>query len=472
MRTSLSGASRSSSRVLAIGLDCAAPRFIFGSDAFDLPNLRSLMHEGCWGKLRSCDPPITVPAWSCMMSGKDPGTLGIYGFRNRANYSYDAMSIATGAAVQEDRVWDVASRAERDVVVIGVPQTWPVRAVRGCLLSGMLTPGTDAEFTYPPELASELREQVGEYLIDVPDFRTDEKEGLVGRIHELMNNRFDVAAYLMRSKPWDFFMMVEMGVDRLHHAFWQYADPEHPLYDPESGYEDVIEEYYLALDRRIGALLEVAGDDTTVMVVSDHGAQPLMGGFCINRWLEKEGYLVLKEPLAGPTPFSADLVDWSRTRAWGEGGYYGRVHLNLRGREPQGLVEPSEVETLRNGLIQEIEALECPNKGPMGNRVLKPEDIYANVNGIAPDLIAYFGELRWRSIGLLGCSGIFSEGNDTGPDGANHDFEGIFIMRDRAAGASGEVRGLGLLDIAPTIIDRLGMRVPDDMQGTPLRTDR
>ena len=81
-------------RVMVIGLDCAAPELIFDRWLDDLPNLKSLYESGIHGELRSCDPPITVPAWSVMMSSKSPGRLGVYGFRNRADHSYDRYSIA------------------------------------------------------------------------------------------------------------------------------------------------------------------------------------------------------------------------------------------------------------------------------------------------------------------------------------------------------------------------------------------
>ena len=457
-----------SKRVLLIGLDCAAPRFVFGPEAFELPNLQRLMASGCWGPLRSCHPPITVPAWSCMMTGKDPGTLGIYGFRNRRDHSYASMRIATGADVHEPRVWDILSDAGKKVVLVGVPQTYPVSRVNGCLVSGLLTPDTRATFTYPEDLGREVLDAVGDYIIDVPDFRTDDKESLLGRIRALMNNRFDVAEYLMESKPWDFFMVVEMGVDRLHHAFWSHADPSHPRHDPASPYRAVVREYYEEVDGRIGALCEGAGNETAVLVVSDHGAKAIYGGVRVNQWLMDEGYLVLEETPPAPVPLEKCRVDWTRTRAWGSGGYYARIHLNVRGREPQGLVEVSKYEGLRDELVRKIEGMMGPNKMLLGNRALKPEEIYATVKGVAPDLIVYYGDLHWRSIGLVGGGSVFASENDTGPDEANHDFEGIFIMNDGTARGGGSMDGLGLLDVAPTLLELMGMEVPADMQGSSI----
>ncbi len=110
---------------MVIGLDCAAPELIFDRWLDDLPNLKSICRSGLYGPLRSCDPPITVPAWSVMMSSKSPGQLGVYGFRNRADHSYERYSIANSLAIKEDRLWDILSRSGKRCIVIGVPGTVP-----------------------------------------------------------------------------------------------------------------------------------------------------------------------------------------------------------------------------------------------------------------------------------------------------------------------------------------------------------
>ena len=97
-------------RVCIIGLDCADPELVFERFADDLPTLTALRAQGMWGPLRSCHPPITVPAWSVMLSGRNPGALGIYGFRNRKDHSYDRLSIATSRDVKVPRIWDHLKR--------------------------------------------------------------------------------------------------------------------------------------------------------------------------------------------------------------------------------------------------------------------------------------------------------------------------------------------------------------------------
>src|SRR5581483_164433 len=106
-----------SAKVAVIGLDCAEPSLVFERWQDELPNLRSLVDAGIWGRLRSIDPPITVPAWSCMMSSHDPGDLGIYGFRNRKDYSYSGLAFADSRSLKVDRVWDILGRAGKHVTV-------------------------------------------------------------------------------------------------------------------------------------------------------------------------------------------------------------------------------------------------------------------------------------------------------------------------------------------------------------------
>ncbi len=460
-------------QVLVIGLDCAGPQLVFDQWRDELPNLRHLMDHGVYGELTSCTPAITVPAWSSMLTSKDPGTLGIYGFRNRADYTYDKLSIATGAAVREPRVWDILGAAGKRVIVQGVPQTYPVRPVNGCLVSCFLTPSVSNQYTYPAELRYEIDQALnGEpYEFDVKDFRTENKDWLLTQIYATSDKQFTVMRYLLDNKPWDFAMLVDIGVDRIHHGMWKFHDPTHPKHEPGNRYQNAIRDYYQHIDRQIGTLLERVPDDTLVVTVSDHGVKAMQGGLCVNEWLRREGLLVLAEEPSGEglLPFSKAQVDWSRTRVWGEGGYYARIFMNVRGREPQGLIPADEYEATRDDLAARIEAIPGPNGAPLGTRVFKPEAIYHQVNGIAPDLIVYWGDLAWRSVGSLGHGTIYTFENDTGPDDANHAQNGLFILSGGQIKHKGQrVATRQLMDIAPTILAAYGIPAPADYQGTAI----
>ena len=183
------------------------------------PISKRLLDGGAYSQMYSSTPAITVPAWSSMTSSKDPGVLGFYGFRNRSDYTYDNRYIATGLSVKEKRVWDILGEAEKQCILVGIPQTFPVRPVNGHLISSFLTPSTTnpkTQWTHPPSLRGEIEQLLAPetYDVDVPQFRTDDKAFLLKQIDDMTRKRFKVLRHLLENKPWDFFMFVEMGVDR------------------------------------------------------------------------------------------------------------------------------------------------------------------------------------------------------------------------------------------------------------------
>ena len=175
--------------------------------------------------------------------------------------------------------------------------------------------------------------------------------------------------------------------------------------------------------------------------------------------------------LASPdtaVPLREAGIDWSRTSAWGEGGYYSRIFLNVEGREPEGTVPAADYESVRDDLARRIAAIPDENGNPLGTRVHVPEEIYAEVNGVAPDLIVHFGDLFWRSVGTVGGEeGIHSFENDTGPDDANHAQHGLFVLAAPGV-APGPREGTHLLDVAPTTLELMGLDVPASMRGRSL----
>ena len=461
-----SARSSSRRRVMLIGLDCAAPELVFDRWPDDLPNLKSLYESGLHGLLRSCDPPITVPAWSVMMSSKSPGLLGVYGFRNRADHSYNKYAIANSIAIKEDRLWDILSRSGKRCIILGVPGTYPPRPLNGVLVGDFLTPSTNCNYTYPAALKHEIEQIVGEYILDVRDFRSGNKPKILADIYEMTRKRFQLARHLLATRGWDYFMMVEMGVDRIHHAFWDDMDPAHRFYIAGNQFENAIRDYYREVDREIGRLLPFANDETAVLVVSDHGAKRMDGGICVNEWLLANGYLALSEKPDRPMPLNKVKVDWSRTKAWGDGGYYARIFLNVAGREPQGTIAPADYENVRDELIAGLGAIPGENGREIGTKVFRPERLYRKVRGVAPDLMVYFGDLSWRSVGTIGGGKIHTFENDTGPDGANHAHDGIFVLRDKGNTEAGiRVDGLEITDVAPTILNLFGLPIPNDMEG-------
>ncbi|HEV7223746.1 MAG TPA: alkaline phosphatase family protein [Pirellulales bacterium] len=451
-------------RILVLGLDCAAPELLLGDDR--LTNLRRLMAGGCYGRLESIVPPITVPAWMCLATSRDPGSLGVYGFRNRLDHGYHRLGLASSASIAAPTLWDQIGLEGGRANIVGVPPNFPPRPVNGVSVGCFLTPDTTRNiYAHPACVQGEIEQLIGVYPVDVAGFRTHDKRRLLADLYSLSRRQWTVVRHLLRNTEWDYFQFVEIGLDRLQHGFWKFHDPEHLLHEPGHPYQHAIRDYYRHLDEEIGRTLDLLDEETIVLVTSDHGARRLDGGFCINEWLLDEGLLALRKYPEQVTPPERLDIDWPRTKVWSEGGYYARIFLNVRGREPEGSIAPQDYETFRDEVAARLEATVDPSGRPLGTVVYRPEEIYREVRGVAPDLIVHLGGLAWRSIGSVGHGRIHVQENDTGPDDCNHAQFGAFILNAAACPRRGEVCGAHLLDLAPTLLELGGYDVPGGMQG-------
>lgn len=455
-------------RLLVIGLDCLGQEILAASSLAELPHLRKLVESGVAGPLKSTLPPITVPAWTSMLSGRDPGELGIYGFRNRRSFAYDDTVYASSLAVRSPRLWDYVGAAGGRSIVVGVPQTSPPPAILGDLVAGFEAGSSSktirSVFTSPPELAQEILKVVDEYIFDVKDFRSVPQEQVLEQVYTMTEKRIRLMKHLLTTRSWDFAMLCEIAPDRLHHCFWHDHDPAHHRYDPHSPYRHAIRSYYRFLDEQLGSLLEVVDVDTAILVASDHGAQPMHGGVCINEVLRQTGWLTLKEEPTAAVPLKAEMVDWSRTKAWGDGGYYARIFLNIQGREPQGTLPIKERNQAREELRALFATLQLPDTPLLHNQVVRPEEIYQRVRGLPPDLLIFFAGLSWRSLGSVGHKRTWLVGNDTGVDEANHAQYGLYALAGPRIPSAVHFPA-SILDIAPTVLAWMGLPPLENASG-------
>jgi len=455
-------------KVMVIGLDCGAPKLFFEQFRDQLPNLKKIMENGAYGRMRTTEPPITIPAWMVMMTSVNPGSMGIYGFRHRTLNSYTDFWIANSFKMTKPKLWEILGEKGMDSIVVGVPPTFPIKPMKGHMISGFITPGIENDYTHPLSLKQEIADLVGEYILDIT-FRTENKQQLVDELFEMTKKRHEVIKYLIKNKPWQFFMFVEIGLDRLHHGFWKYFDKEHHLYEPGNQFENVFLEYYKLLDKQVGEIMELVDDETAILVVSDHGAKRMKGCFCINEWLIKQGYLVLNNyPEDITRPGKAD-INWEKTKAWGWGGYYSRVFLNMQGREETGVIPQEDYDKEMNILKEKLLSIKGPNGEEWKNMVYRPEERYPETNGDPPDLMVYFDDLSWRSAGTMGHNKMYLPENDMGPDDAVHDWYGIFMLYDPKKKIGKKLPDLSIMDVAPTVMDLLGQEVPPQMEGKIIR---
>ncbi|MHB8352149.1 MAG: alkaline phosphatase family protein, partial [Thermoplasmata archaeon] len=455
-------------RVVVLGLDSVPPSFLFERFRPQMPHMDALLRRALFGTLRTIDPPITVPAWAVMFTGVDPGSLGIYGFRHRKPGTYFQTYSPTPQMLPRPAVWDLLSRAGRRVAVLGMPPGYPPPRVNGVYLSDFLTPESAQDPVWPPALWPEITKAAGgAYRFDVT-FRADDRDRIARELFEMTRGRWAVAREIWRREPWDLFALHEIGPDRLHHAFWKYFDPGHPRHEDHKVFSSIADRYYSLLDDEIGAFLDLVGPEVTVLLASDHGSQAMDGCFCINEWLADRGYLTYRgdRPVAG-SQLDLAQIDWSRTRAWGAGGYYARIFFNVKGREPEGSVDPAEIPALEAELARELGQVRRENGRSLGARAIPTRTLYRELRGDPPDLMVYFGDLKCRSAGTVGYRKWFLTENDTGPDDSVHSFEGFYALR-RAGGPVGHGPERSILDVAPTLLQWLGEPLPAHLQGRPI----
>jgi predicted AlkP superfamily phosphohydrolase/phosphomutase len=420
-------------KVIIIGLDAATwtlirPWIAEGS----MPNLAKLMKAGVSGTLRSILPPITPPAWTSFMTGKNPGKHGIFHFIETEADSY-AMNYANGGSCRSPTVWRVLNQAGFSVGTMNIPFTYPPEALDGFQISGLDTPSANSQFVYPASLKRELVDHLGKINHDLRYLgfmSTDHRRAQVLAEMEKIDQQWAaVAHYLLEHHPQDVMMFVFMSIDTVQHYFWQYMDRSHFLYDPkaEPRFGNAVRQVYERLDAVTGRIIEKLSKDATVFVVSDHGGGPVVDRtLFLNRYLHQLGLLHYRKNASGDGPGRFGLrkirskilqgaysflrnslssrqksrlaetfptlrkraelaytsfadIDWSRTKAFCSEVLASppNVWINLKGVKPRGIVEPAEYSALTHFIIEKLRELKDPRTGkPIIARVYRRDEIF------------------------------------------------------------------------------------------------
>ncbi len=497
------------SRVLVIGLDGGTldllrPWALEGH----LPNLARLMGEGAWGLLESTLPPVTSPAWPSFATGKNPGKHGVFDFIKPEGGQF---SLVNSTSIRARTLWQLLSEAGRRVGVINVPVTYPPTPVNGFLISGLLAPPS-GHIAYPGGLLARYRDELGPYRLGPNvQYKEGNEEPFIADLLDLVERRERYTLRLMADHPWDFLMVHFQATDVLQHAFWKFADPDHPCHDPAAAarFLPMMQSVFRRVDQAIGRFLERLDEETTVLVMSDHGFGPLHWVVNLNLVLLDAGLLCLKrDPLtrlrsglfrAGLTPASVwsliervglqnyvwlvskstrnkvvskflsfDNVDWSRTRAYAI-GHVGQVYVNLKGREPHGIVEPgAEYQAVRREVTEALRGVLHPTTGkPLLERVIPGEEAaHGPYAAQGADLHIIFDGYRAIAFPLFATDSRLVTRQIRGDSGC-HRLHGLLIAWG-AGVRPGQVEGARIVDLAPTILHLLGLPVPDDMDGRVL----
>ena len=328
-------------------------------------------------------------------------------------------------------------------------------------------------------------------------------------LESLIDTRARFAERLMRDHPWDLMMVHFLATDLVQHAMWRYMDPAHPQHEADSGYEDAIKEIYVRVDQAVGRLLAQVDDDTTVIVMSDHGSGPLHGQVNLNVLLWQHGLLHMKRsPMTllrlamfrlGLTPklayqvlarlglqnivarvakstrnavynkfLSFSDIDWKRTTAYSL-GHIGQIYINVAGRERQGIVaRGAAYEKAVARVIDALNTLTLPDGRPMVERVIRaselPDGPYAE---LGPDLHLVLDGYRYISCPLFATDPHVLSKQIRG-DSGTHRLHGILIAAGPQIRSTGECEGARIVGLAPTALHLLGCPLPEDMDGRVL----
>jgi predicted AlkP superfamily phosphohydrolase/phosphomutase len=437
----------SNERIFVLGVDAATLDIIKPLvRRGELPTFGRLIKEGVSGQLTSVTPPVTAPAWGSFATGKKPGKHGLFNFYCRQEDSYNIIPI-NSAHLRSVAIWNILSEKGKKVGVINVPFTYPPEKINGFMITGKMTPRRESErgFTYPASLKEELIQEVGDYRMDLSDetkwYTEGNEDAFIKDLYQMAENRAQTVLYLMKKYEWDVFIVVFTFIDDVQHWLWHYMDPKNPRYNTKGAkeYGNVIYQLYRKMDLILETILE-SFNNTTIIIVSDHGAGPLYKLIHINNWLMDLGMLRVKEnPISqaklwmfkhGINPenvysllrkpglrsllrilrrkfssmgsekrertlktlrkifLSISDIDWSKTKAYSF-GVWAPIYINLKGREPEGIVEPGkEYEDLRDFLVDELRKLEDPETGcRIVDKVYKREELYAGpYSNDAPDV--------------------------------------------------------------------------------------
>jgi predicted AlkP superfamily phosphohydrolase/phosphomutase len=515
-------------RLLIIGLDGATFDLIAPwAQEGKLPTLAELIEKGAHGELASTIPPMSAQAWTSFMTGYNIGKHGLVDFVMRRPDSY-ALQIVNAKSRDGETLWGLLSERGYRVGVLNVPMTYPPEEVNGSLVSGMDAPSLDSPFTFPPSLRRRLLRAVPNYVIESGGQNylhghRRQPERYIEMVLDVARARLDATRLVMDEGPWDLLVTVFRLTDTAQHWFWKDMDPRHPFHDPaDACWGDTIERIYRYADECIAAVLQGCDDDTTVMVVSDHGFGPHGDRVVyLNTWLQQQGFLSFQGAPGGgapqllvrnaiwpvwralkrhlPTPAKRWLkktfphlerwfpsmltlsgIDWPKTRAYSFEVRPG-IWINLRGREPQGIVERGEeYETLRTEITRRLQEWRDPVDGEaVVTRVWKREELYHGPHlDRIPDLmlelrrpggygyLLHHGTLsdRKRAIDTITAQAFF----ETLHPNAGHLLNGICLIQGPLVRPGVRLSGASIVDLAPTALYLLGEAIPDDMDGRVL----
>ena len=493
-------------------LDLAVP----WAQAGVLPTFKRLMETGAWGPIKSQIPLITPQMWGSIITGTNPGQHGAFDFWQRGPDG--RFREINGSGLKQPAIWRLLSDGGLSCGIVNLPFTYPPQRINGFMIAGQDAPGAHRSVASPPAVYDELVKRFGRYrLKDIfPGGRR--KEDYLTLIEEDIRKQTDVLEYLIATKPWDFFMTFYSATAMAQHYFWADMEPD----DSSNPFRDVLPGTYRYLDAALDRLMKAAGPDTLVFIISECGAGRLQSGVQINAWLSREGFLAWKTPPAtasdaavsshsrsglgsvlsdmqkrakrglppslyflanrylGPVKNwirayqNQSSIAWEKTQAFSQ-GKEGDIFINMKGRDPHGIVQPgAEYDVVCSRIIERLQCLVNPESGePAVERIFRAKELYEGPwLPWAPDLI-----VDWRNHAYMPTEedgdrvSVFvprmREHMDWATTGS-HRIDGMLFAAGPGIAPGTQLHGARIIDLMPTWLAALGQPVPADVRGRPI----
>ncbi len=297
-----------SRKILIIGIDGGTWTVLTPAMAHGyMPHLKSIIDTGSSGTLLSTLPAITPPAWGSFQTGVNPGANGVFDFSYWDKKQKKIHYVSSNSL--KKTIWQIASEAGKRVGLINVPMTYPPQKINGCMVTGVLTPSIESDFTYPPQLKKQLLKAVPDYhIFNLKNARGgsphENFKPFVQQMAAVVENRAKAAEFLLNTEPFDIFMVHFQSTDVIQHAMWPYLDKNHPLYNTKKN-SFIFDTFYKFLDQKIQLICQAfektAGDDFITIIASDHGSEVHKKSINLGNWLCQQGFLKFNPKSTHPT---------------------------------------------------------------------------------------------------------------------------------------------------------------------------
>lgn len=500
-------------RLVIIGLDGATFNIIQPLiDQNDLPFFQRLMDQGSFGTIASNLPLNGASNWTSLFTGKNPGKHNIFDFLNYANCSYQP-DLITNQTLKSNLIWNIANSHQIQTILLNAPVASEPEPLNGIMVSGMLS-ASGKRYAFPETIATELNKQ--HYLIDSGFARNLNPEVYFDQITKTLLKQEATFQQLIEKHPWKLAILTLNALGKAQHRFWHERDK--------------IEALYIQLDAFLSNIFESLDKNTYFMVVSHHGFKPVTKKFFVNEWLWELGLLtkhitihqnrftdvydlifkdapndrhfmttflaktgITKDNIRSVMPvaiaesikrlipwsvkkyFPAEYLDivWNKTKAYFVSTNVQGININLKGREPQGIIEPGdEYQQMRDHIISELYRLKNPYTFEnVVEEIYRKEDLFQGDHlKSAPDII-FVPRNRdyYLDSGKRSCRLFIGPANDDYPVHAYHDPKGVFFLTGPNIKAKQKIPHIDIYDIAPTVLHLLGVPLNEDFDGRVLQ---